>query len=249
MDGTIKKSKERGDSSPARPGRARALDEGITILLVDPRAWTREALARSLEKASRDLRVLRFAEVTELAQGDAHDRKAIVLINGAEPRVENGAIAAAITAIQSRLPGVPIVAVSESSNVEAVRAGLDRGLSGYIPFSLDLMTMVNALRFVAAGGTFIPAEAFMADMPSVAVPPGAQDAVAAMAPRGDVDALTPREISVLDLLKQGKSNKLIARELNMSEATVKVHVRHIMRKVGASNRTQVALLATFSRVS
>jgi DNA-binding NarL/FixJ family response regulator len=55
--------------------------------------------------------------------------------------------------------------------------------------------------------------------------------------------LTPRQLEVLDRLREGKPNKLIARDLNMTEATVKVHVRQIMRKLGAANRTQAVLCA------
>jgi DNA-binding NarL/FixJ family response regulator len=58
------------------------------------------------------------------------------------------------------------------------------------------------------------------------------------------EILTERQTHVLDLLRNGLSNKLIARKLEMTEATVKVHVRHLMRKLGAANRTEVAVIAT-----
>jgi len=78
--------------------------------------------------------------------------------------------------------------------------------------------------------------------------PSADPTRRAVIPPIAVSELTPRELAVLALLGRGQSNKRIARELDLSEATVKVHVRHIMRKVGATNRTQVALLAeTFAR--
>jgi DNA-binding NarL/FixJ family response regulator len=61
--------------------------------------------------------------------------------------------------------------------------------------------------------------------------------------------LTPRQLEVLGRLREGKPNKLIARDLNMTEATVKVHVRQIMRKLGATNRTQAVLCASGLSIS
>jgi DNA-binding NarL/FixJ family response regulator len=117
-------------------------------------------------------------------------------------------------------------------------------LNGYIPMSLELGPVAHALIFVAAGGTFVPAELLLTSLQV----PAAHDLPAAAKPAevptpAAMARLTPREVAVLALVGQGKSNKQIARELNRGEATVKVHVRNIMRKLGAANRTQVALLA------
>ena len=113
--------------------------------------------------------------------------------------------------------------------------------------------VIDALRFVAAGGTFVPAEPLLANLSSAPPPspprPMVGEAAAAALVNNEaavnavLQTLSPREVAVLDWLRQGKSNKQIARELAMSEATVKVHVRHIMRKMGAVNRTQVAMFA------
>src|SRR5260370_41985009 len=92
---------------------------------------------------------------------------------------------------------------------------------------------VEAVRFVLAGGTYVPAECLLSAFP-VAAPPSSRPA-----PGG----ITSREFSVVRAIQQGKSNKIIAYDLNMCEATGKVHVSHMMRKLKGKNRTQVPIKA------
>ncbi len=93
-----------------------------------------------------------------------------------------------------------------------------------------MRTVSAAIRFVTAGGVFAPVDLLLAD--EVKDAPVRDEAAP---PAG---LLTPRQMTVLTLLQQGKANKIIAYELGMSESTVKVHIRNIMRKMGATNRTQ-----------
>jgi DNA-binding NarL/FixJ family response regulator len=95
--------------------------------------------------------------------------------------------------------------------------------------------MVSALGLVASGGTFVPKE-FLFDEPQPA-------SLADFRSDSKSGHLTDRELEVLALVKEGKPNKLIAHALKMSPSTAKVHVRNLMRKMGASNRTQAALNA------
>jgi len=89
---------------------------------------------------------------------------------------------------------------------------------------------VAAIRLVKDGGTIAPVEPLLANRTRRADPEADETS----------SALTPRQMTVLAHLRQGKANKIIAYELGMSESTVKVHVRNIMRKVKATNRTEVA---------
>ncbi|HET9395185.1 MAG TPA: response regulator transcription factor [Nitrospiraceae bacterium] len=177
-----------------------------------------------------------------------------MLVNLAGREVTNPAACTTIETIRSNPLGLPVVALSDSADVEDVFFAIEQGLSGYIPMSLELRLVVEALRFVAAGGTFVPAESLLATFDAKAPPrqqptPSLGEATRAAAGAeptavaSAINSLTPRERAVLDWLRQGKSNKEVARKLRLCEATVKVHVRHIMRKLGASNRTQVALIA------
>jgi two-component system nitrate/nitrite response regulator NarL len=243
MTGSAGSRRGRADAAK-RNGSAddRANERVTTVLLVDARAWTREALARGLEVASRDLRVLRFADLSEIPGAELPTGAAVILLTGSglsDPRVSS-----AIAATRSSLPETPVVVLSEEEDAEAIVEAVERGLNGYVPMSLELPQVAHALRFVAAGGTFFPAELLLTslEVPAAHGFPAAKPA-GVPTPAAMTNPLTQREVAVLELVGQGKANKQIARDLNVREATVKVHVRHIMRKLGAVNRTQVALLA------
>ena len=105
---------------------------------------------------------------------------------------------------------------------------------GYIPMTMGFEIAIEAVRFVLAGGTYVPVEYVLSGYLSASEPPQH------LAPSG---AITSRELAVVRAIRQGKPHKTIAYELNMCESTVKVHVRHIMRKLRAKNRTEVAINA------
>ena len=102
----------------------------------------------------------------------------------------------------------------------------------------NLGESVAALRLSSAGGTFVPPDALRA---TTAKPDDQPEGERQR--RSDGLDLTPRELSVIDLLREGKPNKLIGRELEMQESTVKVHVRNILKKLNATNRTHAAFVA------
>lgn len=224
--------------------RSRAAERATMVLLVDAHVWTREAVARGLEIASQDLRVLRFADVSELPRAGPYTGAAVVLLNVDGIGLSDRRVSSAIAAIYSSLPGLPVVVLSEGEDTEAILEAIERGLNGYVPMSLELRVVAHVLQFVAAGGTYLPAELLLT---SFKVPEAhdltARDVTGAPTSAGTVSRLTPRELGVLELVGQGKSNEQIARGLNTHEATVKGHVDHVMRKLGAVNRTQVALFA------
>ena len=132
---------------------------------------------------------------------------------------------------------MPVVVVSDREDWSAVIAALNLGARAYFPSSLDPDILIETLRFVQKGGTFIPIDVLIRAPVHRTRSPGAE------ARRIEMRGLTPSEQRVLDLLKKGKSNKAIARELDIEETTVKVHVRRIMKKLHAANRTQAALAA------
>src|SRR3954453_4302693 len=225
--------------------RSRAIEQATTVLLVDAHAWTREAVARGLEMVSQDLRVLRFADVSELPRAGPYTGAAVVLLNVDGIGLSDRRVCSAIAAIYSTsLPGLPVVVLSEGQDTEAILEGIERGLNGYVPMSLELRVVAHVLQFVAAGGTYLPAELLLTSFKvSEAHDLRARDVTGAPTSAGTVSRLTPRELWVLELVGQGKSNEQIARGLNTHEATVEGHVDHVMRKLGAVNRTQVALFA------
>ena len=139
--------------------------------------------------------------------------------------------------LAERLPGVP-VAVVVAGHDPALAALVARGgARAVFPTGAPLRLLAQGLRFVLLGGTALPAAAA-----AVPEPPSPADR-GGKAPWSGLDLLTPREAEVVRALAAGMPNKLIAYELDMCETTVKVHLRHVFRKLGCTNRTQAALLA------
>lgn len=227
----------------------------LTVLLVDTRAWTRETLARAFETASKDLHVSCFSNVASLAQTDVEGDAVVVLnligLQCADCCALSVIALSVIADVRAGLPDLPVVVLSEHLDAENILDAIKQGLNGYIPLSMEIKLVIEALRFVVAGGTFVPADTLLDsfDTGTLFAKPAVRDGTCTtLAPDAAtvlslLNTLTPRERSVRHVLCQGKSNKHIARELDMCEATVKVHVHHIMRKLGVANRTQVALLA------
>ena len=116
------------------------------------------------------------------------------------------------------------------SSSEDILAALDHGIRGILPANVSFDIAIEAIRLVQAGGTFVPTSVLMQT----------RNAPKSMQPYGGI--FTGREVAIVDGLRKGKSNKTIAFDLNISESTVKVHMRNIMNKLHATNRTQVAML-------
>jgi DNA-binding NarL/FixJ family response regulator len=139
-------------------------------------------------------------------------------------------------------PQAAIVVVAESDEAEDVLAVLSLGIRGFIPCLDGPGSRFADAHLHPAGGDFFPPTALL----------NVQDrtGLSLRAPSGaarEAGELTSRQDDVMRLLRLGKPNKVIARELGMQESTVKVHVRQIMRKLGVSNRTEAALLSSASQ--
>lgn len=145
------------------------------------------------------------------------------------------------TDIRDMLPGVPCVVLSDRTEPEEAIVAARLGHQAFMPTSIEPQIALQAFAFVIGGGTYFPREALLQSVAAAR-----EGAAFTTAGAGEADRLTRRQHEVLERLRLGKSNKVIARDLDMQESTVKVHVRQIMRKLGASNRTQAALLAAAS---
>lgn len=124
-------------------------------------------------------------------------------------------------------PALPVIACSAAEDRATVGALLKLGVAGYIPKADSAAVILSAVRIVLAGGTYVPARL----------------AGEATATEAKAYALTDRQRDVLRLLAEGKPNKTIARELDISEATVKVHLVAVFRALGARNRTEAVVIA------
>ncbi|CUH88975.1 Response regulator protein VraR [Phaeobacter sp. CECT 5382] len=125
--------------------------------------------------------------------------------------------------------GKGVAILSGSAPAKTAREALDAGAIGFIPKTMGAQSLLNAVRFMSAGEIYVPVELMR------------QEATAPSHPLAD--KLSPREQEVLEGLCRGLSNKEIARELDLQEVTIKLHVRTLCRKLDAKNRTQAALTA------
>ncbi len=123
--------------------------------------------------------------------------------------------------------GRPVALMSGLAPPGVAERVLSAGAAGYMPKTLPARSLVNAIRFMAAGEVYMPLDLHRASRPAEPAPSG----------------LSPRELEVLAGLCAGHANKEIARELNLREPTIKLHVKTICRKLDAKNRTHAAMIA------
>lgn len=128
----------------------------------------------------------------------------------------------------SQSPSPLVALISGEAPRAVVQEAIASGAIGFLPKTMPAKSLVNAVRFMAAGEQFVPLELLTPTEKSG---------------HPLVQNLTKRELEVLQGLTNGKSNKEIARDLGLSEPTIKLHVKNLYRKIGAANRTQAALLA------
>jgi DNA-binding NarL/FixJ family response regulator len=137
--------------------------------------------------------------------------------------------------LRQRYAAVSVVVLSAFHDRETVVRALDLGALGFIPKSAPRDVMVNALRLVFAGGIYIPPEALGRAEPK-------EQRSAAARPVSPADlGFTERQMEVLALMMQGKSNKAISRLLDVAEPTVKHHVTAILKALKVTNRTEAVI--------
>ena len=206
----------------------------LRIAWIDCYALTRDCILRAILELQPSLKVSPFVSVTEFGAMGSGAFDLIIFYSHASYDV----CLQEIAAIRETLVNAPLIMLSDledSHQLNTIRGALRAGANGFISTrSTGLAMTLSAIRFVQAGGTFAPLEMLLSDASS---PPAAQPAAASPY------RLTSRQKAVLAQLQQGKANKIIAHELGMSESTAKVHIRNIMRKMGATNRTQAAFNA------
>lgn len=236
-------SSSAGEVSPSASGAERGFrpvrqpGKDVSIVLIERRPLTRQCLSRWLQDGSPDLHVVSVGSPVDLLDASRllSDPHTIIFSIGAAS-VRDPDVLGKMTLLRRHMSRIPLVLLSDRDDVDDIIDAMEQGVRGYIPTSLEPSEVAAALQCVAAGGTFVPASAvikFAHDRQNGARASVDQESSASK-------RLTPRETEVLARLRQGKPNKIIAHELDISENTVKVFVRRILMKLHASNRTEVA---------
>ena len=212
----------------------------ISIALIDPKPLTRQSIRDVLTETFPESPMVAVSTCEELLEIDERQigKLNLVVVYIRNDGLTNTWVQSAIELLRVRLPGASTVVLADRNEVAEVNRALTHGVRGYIPTSVEWEVAVAALMLVSAGGTFVPADALR----STASKPSDQPEGERQGRSAGLD-LTPRELSVIDLLREGKPNKVIAAQLDMQENTVKVHVRNILKKLNATNRTHAAFVA------
>jgi DNA-binding NarL/FixJ family response regulator len=207
----------------------------VNVLLIDDHALFREGLKFLLRSLDAALEVDEAGDCTKALEHAAARTYDLVLLDLKMPGVAG---LDALAALRDAIPAAPLVVLSGEDNPGVVRAAIERGAMGFIPKSSTPEVLIQALRLVLARGVYLPPAVL--DAARAPEPVALQHGTA-----GDIvlPGLTPRQMDVLRCVIQGKSNKVIARELDVSEGTVKAHLSSVLRALDARNRTEAVYAA------
>ena len=206
----------------------------MKVLVVDDHPLIREALRQVLRALDENIELVEAAGAPEAAAAaEAHGDLDLILLDLALPGADGFEV---LRELRERHPSFPIVVLSATEHAEVVMRALDAGAMGFIPKTSSNELLLGALRLVLSGGVYLPAEVLRrSPAPVLRSAPAA-----AGADCRDL-GLTQRQAQVLALVIQGKPNKIICRDLDLAEGTVKIHVTAILKALGVANRTQAVI--------
>ena len=226
----------------------------IQLLLVDDHNLFRRGLRALLSQDERFEVVCEAGDIGEalrcLAQAPKPD---VILLDNHLPGVRG---VDAIPALKDAAPGTRILMLTVSENENDLSAALQAGADGYLLKTVESEQLADTILKVMDGESVISPEmmtklvAVFRSRPASPTTPAASAPLSPPPPAATAsELLSPREREILRLIARGDSNKLIARALDIAETTVKIHVQHILRKLGLSSRVQAAVYATNHRLA
>lgn len=205
----------------------------MRILIADDHALFRDGLSMHLEKIAPQAVITQagnFSQALKILDSDSKIDLIIADLDMADINWEEG-----LAEIKRKAPNARIVVISACEDNRSIKRALELGISGYIPKRSDTKVLTSALKLVLDGGSYLPPSILEYAHPEI---------------YGDNDSeprkskiLTPRQTEVLSYVAQGLSNKQIAYNMGVSEATVKLHINALLRSVGATNRTQAVVMS------
>jgi DNA-binding NarL/FixJ family response regulator len=206
--------------------------DAVCVGLIDSVALTRDCLGLALRIIHPDLRILSFTTVEECIHATS-DPVEVILYHLHDDLGPGTSVLRSVKLLCEALPDIPVAVLSSFSGAvepRHLREILAAGARGFIPSTTTTIELATAaVRLVRDGGQFVPFEILLGNRLDGAKTPRTST----------LKRLTRREMEVLFRLRRGQPNKAIAYELGTSSNTIKVHIRNIMRKTGATNRTEV----------
>jgi DNA-binding NarL/FixJ family response regulator len=205
---------------------------GQRVIVVDDHPLFREAVKQALSTAFPGIAIAEAGTLDAVSAILARDSEYdLVLLDLKMPGVQGFS---GLVYLRAEYPSVPIAVVTASEEAHLMRRAIELGASGYIPKSSNVETMKRAIAAVLNGDIWLPEDA--AQRPA---PDSEADQLARR-----LTTLTPQQIRVLMMLREGLLNKQIAYQLKVSEATVKAHVSAILQKLEVDSRTQAVIAAS-----
>ncbi len=235
----------------AHPINESTIEEDVVktgCALIDSRPLTRISIANLLTTLSDEFVILPYSNIDEFVTRylECPCKVEMVVFNLGSARISENHISDGILRLKLELPDLPFVFLSDHDELRDILDAIQIGARGYVSSVFNPSTVIQSLRLVLEGGAFIPHNALMEITGKTSMlreeerPNGAKIDHRPLPCR----PLRPRELEVFELVRRGKSNKIIAYELGVQESTVKVHTRKIMTKLKAINRTHAAFLGS-----
>ncbi|MEE7457050.1 helix-turn-helix transcriptional regulator [Methylorubrum populi] len=215
----------------------KAATSGHTIILIDHRPLVGQCLLTSLRGTDKLSTFALYPSLQHWRADAVHAAPSLVVLclpGGQTADAELAFVTRDLAELRGCNDAVSVIVMSDTESAEVIVKIFQLGVQGYIPTTSSLDVAVQAFRLVCAGGVYMPAACMLTALANGSTKP--------QGTKKDDEVFSPRQISVARALRKGTPNKIIAYELNMCESTVKVHVRNIMKKLKAKNRTEVAYL-------
>ncbi|GAB4068251.1 response regulator transcription factor [Ancylobacter sonchi] len=219
---------------------APACREKNVVALIESRKLLGQCLSLALYSVDRTTEFKVYGSISDWRISEDASSTSLIIISVPDKSDDIGDvldIKKELAELNLHKPSVRFAILSDREAPKHVLSAMQSGAQGYIPTSISIEVIAQILHLLRFGGTFVPANSLM-------IMAGTPSAVES-SQSGDGQIFTSqRQLMVARALRKGAPNKVIAYQLNMCESTVKVHVRNIMKKLKAKNRTEVALLAS-----